>query len=232
MSAPQLLQASPAIGATAYVNQIYPVDAVSKLIQIPATGRIAKITGTPVVGNALTFTATAAGTVESPDSFGFATFPTQVSVPAIARDLTTPQALNMIAGTQITYNSLAYDTSSNNFGNVTNQYTLPDLLPVTYSADASVSISVATTASLFYATANLILDDGVTPKTIGTQTIFINGVTLGPYVFGISISGQCTANIANTKVYVQVIGSYSTGAIPAVSAVGGRFAIREAPVLS
>ena len=239
MSTAQITVATPADGTPeAYIAQIYPIDACAKLIQIPATGRIAKITGAPAVGQVISYAAVNAGTVASPDALGFVNLPavpvvpTTVTTLATARDVTTPFGINMTVGSKIPYNALAYDNSGGQFGISSTEYTLPNLYPAIYNIDASVIVNVAATASLFYITMNIILDDGITQKIIGAQTIFVNGVMLSPYVFSMAASAQCSPAIANTKVYVTVIGSYSTGVIPSTSATGGRFAISQSGVLS
>ncbi len=224
MSAPQLLQASPAIGSTAYVNQVYPVNAVSKLFQVPATGRIAKLAGTPQVGQALLFAATGAGTVESPDTLLFNTIGTNLSTRGAGRSISFSYPLNP-AGQQLSFDDLIFDSSGGSFGNFDTYFLLPDL-NIIYQGSAWVQVQVPISATSFDLAFTIRMYDPVTAiaSIVGAgQTRVSAPGAIQQYRIG--CSGNCFPVNAGSTMIVDLFMINATGALPAVSVVDGGFQI-------
>lgn len=224
MSAPQLLQANPAIGATAYVNQIYPVDAVSKLVQIPDTKRIAKIVGTPVVGQALLFSATAAGTVESPDTLAFTTIGTDLSTRGAGRSISFSYPV-ITTGQQISFDDLLYDTSGGGFGNFDTYFILP-VTNIIYQGNAWIKIQVPATAATFDLAVSIRMFDPVTSITsiMGASQTRVSAPAVQQLYYA-GCAGNCFPVNANSTMIVDLFVNNVTGVLPAMSVVDGGFQI-------
>lgn len=224
MSAPQLVQASPGIGATAYVNQIYAVDAVSKLVQIPATGRIAKIAGAPVVGQALLFSATGAGTVESPDTLAFTTIGTDLSTRGAGRSISFSYPV-VPTGQQISFDDLLYDTSGGDFGNFATYFALPNL-NIIYQGNAWIKIQVPATAVAFDISVSIRIFDPVTAITsiMGASQTHVSAPAVQQLYYA-GCAGNCFPVNANSTMIVDLFITNATGALPAMTVVDGGFQI-------
>lgn len=224
MSAPQLLQANPAIGATAYVNQIYPVDAVSKLVQIPDTKRIAKIAGTPAVGQALLFSATGAGTVENPDTLAFTTIGTDVITRGAGRSISFSYPV-VPAGQQLSFDDLLYDTSAGDFGNFDTYFALP-ANNVIYQGNMWVKIQVPATAVAFDIAVSIRMYDPITGITSiqGASQTHVDAPA-GTLLFYAGCAGNCFPVNAGSTMIADLYINNATGALPAMSVVDGGFQI-------
>lgn len=225
MSAPQLLQANPGVGATAYVNQIYPVDAVSKLVQIPDTKRIAKIVGTPVVGQVLLFSATGAGTVEDPDTLAFTSVGTDLALEAAGRTITSAYNITAPAGQQLTFDELLFDSSLGAFGNFDSYFVLP-VVDVVYQGSVWAQVQVPVTAVSFDIRLTLGMFDPITAQTtiIGSNQSRVSAPT-AIQQYRVGASGMCfPTHAASTLIAVLDIINAS-GALPAMTVQLGGFQV-------
>jgi len=216
MSYSQILKKEYQNDPNEYIKEVYEVNAASKLVTCPSNGRVMKIDNIPAPGQTLQFKQQNAGTLQNPDALTFG----NLQPKAISRQLTSNQTIDPVAGTQVDFNALNFDTSNGDYGTNPSFVVLPD--QTVYNVSSYIGVLVQPTASKFVLEIQVILNDGTVGQILGVSTIYVDAplATATQYYVSTSGMGLCVNN--TSTINIKVIGELISGAsFPSIIANAG-----------